>query len=180
MFTGDKAYKVIKFKVPHTVWKQALNPTPVLKSPVTITVPINVQDEDIEDDDNEVEDDIEQEIEDQIPPVAEVVVETANATVLQEPVSVVSTTAPVTQAPVLQDEVASEAPAGGVPGQVVRFPCACRNRQCGCCTGALMDRFRMKACGNITFVPEDFVFDVRMSINNNTVVRRRVSGENEY
>lgn len=106
--------------------------------------------------------------------------ETANATqVLQEPVPAVSTPAPVTQAPLLQDEVADEQPAGGVPGQVVRFPCQCRNRQCGCCTGALLDRIRMKTCGNITFVPEDFIFDVRMTVNDNTVVRRRVSGENE-
>lgn len=172
---------MIKFKVPQTVWRQALHPTPVLKSPVTITVPINVQDENIEDDD-EIEDEVEDEIDNEIPSVADTVVETANVTqALEDPVAVVSTAAPVvTQSPVLQDEVASQQPAQEVPGQVIRFPCACRNRQCGCCTGALMDRFRMKACGNITFVPEDFVFDVRMSINNNTVVRRRVSGENGH
>ncbi|KAJ8735424.1 hypothetical protein PYW07_007044 [Mythimna separata] len=174
---GDKPYKVIKFKVPHSVWKQALNPTPVLKSPVTITVPINVQDEDIEDDSEIEEDEVVDEIETEAPPVLDTVVETANVTqVLQDPVQAVSTAAPAaTQSPVLQDGVAGQQPSQGVPGQVTRFPCACRSRQCGCCTGALMDRFRMKACGNITFVPEDFVFDVRMSINNNTVVRRRVS-----
>ncbi|XP_063616664.1 uncharacterized protein LOC134789909 [Cydia splendana] len=41
-----------------------------------------------------------------------------------------------------------------------------------------MERFRMKTCGNISFVPEDFVFDVRMSVNNRTVLRRRVSADN--
>lgn len=64
-----------------------------------------------------------------------------------------------------------------VVGQVIRFPCSCISGQCGCCTGAILERFKMKTCGNISFVPEDFVFDVRLSVNNNTVVRRRVSGK---
>ncbi|PZC85705.1 hypothetical protein B5X24_HaOG215975 [Helicoverpa armigera] len=172
--SGDKAYKVIKIKVPQTIWRQALHPTPVLKSPVTITVPINVQDENVEEDDDFIED----EIEDEVPTVTEaVVVQNTNVTqVLQDPAPVVSTAAPiVTQSPVLQDEVVTQQPTQSVSGQVIRFPCACRSRQCGCCTGAILERIRMKACGNITFVPEDFVFDVRMTVNNNTVVRRRVS-----
>ncbi|XP_063357951.1 uncharacterized protein LOC134647530 [Cydia amplana] len=41
-----------------------------------------------------------------------------------------------------------------------------------------MERFRMKTCGNISFVPEDFVFDLRMSVNNRTVLRQRVSADN--
>ncbi|CAD0194681.1 unnamed protein product [Chrysodeixis includens] len=171
---GDKAYKVINFKVPLSVWRQALQPTPVLKSPITITVPINVQGDDY---DNEIEDEEENE---EIPEIPEETVEAVSEpAALQEPVAVApvaSTPTPViTQTPVLQDEVASQPAQPAVPGQVIRFPCACRAGQCGCCTGALMDRFRMKTCGNITFVPEDFVFDVRMTINNNTVVRRRVS-----
>ncbi|KAF9423294.1 hypothetical protein HW555_001363 [Spodoptera exigua] len=174
--SGDKAYKVIKFKVPHTIWKQALQPTPVLKSSVTITVPINVQDTEYDEESEDNDNEIEEEIENDVPAVVDTVVQADNATqVLQDPVPVATTAAPVAENPVVQDEVVTQAPAQGVPGQVSRFPCTCRNRQCGCCTGAIMDRFRMKACGNITFVPEDFVFDVRMTINNNTVVRRRVS-----
>lgn len=137
-------------------------------------MPINVQDDNVEEDDDFIED----EIEDEVPTVTDaVVVQNTNVTqVLQDPAPVVSTAAPiVTQSPVLQDQVVTQQPTQDVPGQVIRFPCACRSRQCGCCTGAILERIRMKACGNITFVPEDFVFDVRMTVNNNTVVRRRVS-----
>lgn len=150
-----------------------MQPTPVLKSAVTITVPINVQ---AEDGANEIEDEIEEE-----EPIADIVDDNTSVTeVLQDPVPVVSSTAApvVSENPILQDDVISQEPTQDVPGQVIRFPCQCRSRQCGCCTGAIMERIRMKACGNISFIPEDFVFDVRMTINNNTVVRRRVSGEN--
>lgn len=150
---------MIDFKIPLPVWRQAINPTPVLKSPVTIVVPIHVNDQH-----NDVEDDTY---------VDEVTEENvvANVTAVEDEPVVITTQAPVsvTQEPV-QDPPQ-------VTGQVTRFPCSCIEGQCGCCTGAILQRFNMKACGNITFVPEDFAFDVKLNVNNNTVGHRRVSGE---
>nr|XP_034833521.1 uncharacterized protein LOC117990167 [Maniola hyperantus] len=162
-------YGILNVKVPQALWQQALNPTPVLKSPVTITVPIHVAAEE----ENEVE---ENEIENVVNDGTEVSVSVDNTLINDEPVTSV-TVAPVTTvspSPVLQDGL-PEQPVQEVTGQVIRFPCTCNDGQCGCCTGAMMERFRMKACGNISFVPEDFVFDVKLTMNNNTVVRRRVS-----
>lgn len=81
------------------------------------------------------------------------------------------------QDPVPIDDDAEFSNNTNVVGQVIRFPCSCVSGQCGCCTGTLLQTMNMKACGNISFVPEDFVFDVRLSVNNRTMVRRRVSGE---
>ncbi|CAH2239527.1 jg21531 [Pararge aegeria aegeria] len=166
----DRPYSVLNIKVPSAVWHQALNPTPVFKSAVTVTVPIHVAAEE------------ENEVEDVVNDGTEVSVAVDSTLINDEPISSVSadtevTVSPagtVTQSPVLQDGL-PEQPVQGVTGQVTRFPCTCNDGQCGCCTGAIMDRFRMKACGNISFVPQDFVFDVRLTLNNNTVVRRRVS-----
>ncbi|XP_075970644.1 uncharacterized protein LOC142973015 [Anticarsia gemmatalis] len=163
---GDKPYRVIKFKIPQSVWQQALHPTPVLKSSVTVPITVHVQSNEVEDEVDNADEEVN----------VETVVNDTNVTeVLADPVPVVSDPPPpvVTQKPPLQAEVVTNAPP--VPGQVIRFPCECRNGQCGCCTGALMERFRMKACGNLTFIPEDFVFDVKLNVNNNTVVHRRVS-----
>lgn len=162
----DKLYEEIKFKVPRVVWKQALHPTPVLRSPVTIVLPIYVQQDEENDLDNNEE---EQYIATENVPV--------DATLVQDEQQIIDN-APVAaaQQPTLsvQDDTAPAEPE--VTGQVTRFPCSCVEGQCGCCTGTILERFRMKACGNISFVPEDFVFDVKLNINNNTVVRRRVSG----
>lgn len=157
---------MINIEVPQSIWRQAFKPTPVLRSPVTIVLPVHVPEE------NEVDDEY----------LDEEVVNTtvANDEVLQDEDA---TLAPVTS----EDTVVSEAPISEAPvsdppaqqpveGQVFRFPCSCINGQCGCCTGAFLDRYRMKTCGNLTFIPEDFVFDVRLSVNNNTVVQQRVSG----
>lgn len=170
--------------MPHAVWKQALRPTPpILRSPVTIVLPINIHndenevDEDIEDAEEEIVDNVSvdatlvQDNEQDVPAQDEIVTPTAT---LQDPIVNTPVPAAPTEAPA-QDDVIQD-PQQDVPGQVIKFPCSCLDGQCGCCTGALMERFRMKACGNMTFVPEDFIFDVRLSVNNNTVVRRRVSG----
>lgn len=181
-------YDVVKFQVPHVVWRQALRPTPpILKSPVTITLPINVQDEENEVDD-ELED-AEEEVVDNVSVDASLVDNEEGVPVedeivtptppLQDPIVEAPAPAAPTEAPVVQDEIVEE-PQEDVPGQVTRFPCSCLDGQCGCCTGAIMERFRMKTCGNMTFVPEDFIFDVKLSVNNNTVIRRRVSGNSFY
>ncbi|KPI97547.1 hypothetical protein RR46_07294 [Papilio xuthus] len=166
----DREYDVIDFKVPNSVWKQALHPVPILKSPVTIVLPVQVP----QDYDNE-EDEVDDEVPSPIEPVTTVENDVINEDVIQEVTqSSITTIAAITPAPVEENEV-SDNPVEEIEGQVVRFPCNCVKRQCGCCTGSILERVRMKACGNITFVPEDFIFDVRLSVNNNTVVRRRVS-----
>ncbi|CAK1601796.1 unnamed protein product [Parnassius mnemosyne] len=166
----DREYEVIHFKVPNAIWKQALDPTPILKSPVTIVLPIHVpQDDDNEVLEEEVEDEIQETVEDVTP--ANVNDEVVIQDVTQNPVTTISS---VSQGPI-EENVVNDTPGEQVNGQVVRFPCNCVKRQCGCCTGSILERFSMKACGNITFVPEDFIFDVKLSVNNNTVVRRRVS-----
>lgn len=152
--------------MPQYVWKQALKPTPVLKSPVTIILPVHVPDE------NEVYAEYLDE-------------EVVNTTVTNDEVSEDMNATPtpvIADDNVVNDFPSSEAPVSDPPaqqpvaGQVFRFPCSCKDGQCGCCTGAFLDRYRMKTCGNMTFDPEEFIFDVRLSVNNNTVVRQRVSG----
>lgn len=146
-----------------------MNPTPVLKSAVTITVPVHVPAEE------------ENEIEEVVNDGTEVNISVDSTFVSDEevtpapPVTVAPTAAPVTGSPIFDDGL-PEQPVQQVSGQAIRFPCTCNNGQCGCCTGSILERVRMKACGNISFVPEDFVFDVRLTLNNSTVVRRRVSG----
>ncbi|XP_073958448.1 uncharacterized protein [Choristoneura fumiferana] len=171
ILTNDRSYEVIKFQIPKSIWREALNPTPVLRQQATIVLPIHVAQDDenyIEDD----EDDIEEPTGDneanlvQDAPVVEPIV--------QSEITNAPTVANITEKPLLDEETTTLAPQN-VNGSVFRFPCSCVQGQCGCCTGTIMERFKMKACGNISFVPEDFVFDVRMSVNNRTVVRRRVS-----
>lgn len=162
----DRPYDVINIKVPHYVWKEALKPTPVLKSQVTIVLPVHVSEE------NQVDDEYLDEE------------EVVSSTISNDEVSDVNATPTpiIADDTVVNDNPSSEAPVSDPPvqqpveGQVFRFPCSCKDGTCGCCTGAFLDRYKMRTCGNITFVPEDFVFDVRLSVNNKTVVRQRVSG----
>ncbi|RVE54437.1 hypothetical protein evm_000922 [Chilo suppressalis] len=167
-FEQDKPYDVVNIRVPEALWRRAYQPTPVLKSPVTIVVPIHVA----QDDENVVEDtDYEEAAE--VGSVGESTT-VSNQEILHDPVGTDATVAAdVTQRPIA-DEITTPIP-GQVNGTLFRFPCSCVDGQCGCCTGSILERIRTKACGNITFIPEDFVFDVRLSVNNNTVVRRRVS-----
>ncbi|KAM3967593.1 uncharacterized protein ACR2FA_011144 [Aphomia sociella] len=164
ILTEDRPYEKVDIQIPKSVWRQAFHPTPVLKSPVTIVVPVNVPQ-----DDNEVED-----VADDVTEINEVVETTiVNENIAQEVVE--TTIAPNVTESIVQDEVSNTTESQQVFGQLLRFPCECRSGQCGCCTGAIMERFNTKACGNITFIPEDFVFDVKLSVNNNTMIRRRVS-----
>lgn len=101
-----------------------------------------------------------------------VVSDVTEAAEVSTPVSVSSTIAPIQQD--VLDETTAEPE---VTGQVVRYPCSCIEGQCGCCTGTVLQTMNMKACGNVSFIPEDFVFDVRLSVNNQTMIRRRVSGK---
>lgn len=165
--------------MPAALWKEALQPTPVLKSPVTIVVPVHVpQNDNLDEDDYLLDEPGTEAVTEQ----AEVVASTslpANDPVVQQGEPTQAAEPAVTQPSVVQTEETTTAPEQ-VTGSVIRFPCSCVEGQCGCCTGAILERFRMKACGNITFVPEDFIFDVRLTMNDNTVVRRRVSGSRTF
>lgn len=98
------------------------------------------------------------------------------AAAVSNPVSVSSTIATIQQDVLDENELPTTAEPE-VTGQAIRYPCSCIEGQCGCCTGTILQTMNMKACGNISFVPEDFVFDVRLSVNNQTMIRRRVSGK---
>lgn len=69
-------------------------------------------------------------------------------------------------------------PASPVDLLVNRLPCTCLNGVCGCCTGMLLSAFRSKGCMNITYIPEDFAFEVKMMMNDAVLYRRRMSGRN--
>lgn len=63
------------------------------------------------------------------------------------------------------------------PGiQGLRLPCSCVEGQCGCCTGAILDRFRQKICANFTYEPDDFAITAQMTMNGRVVYRNTVSG----
>lgn len=61
---------------------------------------------------------------------------------------------------------------------VSRIPCSCTNGVCGCCTGLLLQTFNSKGCMNITYIPEEFAFDLKMSMNDRVLYKNRVSGRN--
>ncbi|XP_026679436.1 GATA zinc finger domain-containing protein 4 [Diaphorina citri] len=54
--------------------------------------------------------------------------------------------------------------------------------KCGCCTGRLISNFNInipsRGCLNITYIPEDFEFNVKMTYNDRTLAQRRISGKN--
>ncbi|CAD6201216.1 GSCOCG00000021001-RA-CDS [Cotesia congregata] len=58
--------------------------------------------------------------------------------------------------------------------------CSCSNLTCGCCAGVNLEffNFDQKACSNITMVPEEFAMDFRLIINDNEVMKQRVTGRN--
>ncbi|KAG4068010.1 hypothetical protein HA402_010696 [Bradysia odoriphaga] len=56
--------------------------------------------------------------------------------------------------------------------------CSCQAGVCGCCTGVLLSTFRTKGCMNITYIPEEFAFDVKMIVNDAAMYKTRMSGRN--
>ncbi|XP_053612021.1 uncharacterized protein LOC128676092 isoform X3 [Plodia interpunctella] len=164
----DRSYAPIRFLIPQSIWRKAFKYPPLLKSSVTVVVPIYVPIKDDPENDELDEATIENTVEQTTIPYTTINTtdqltvandtEAANDTIVSE---VITTTEPAT-----------------VAGQLFRFPCSCYKGECGCCSGAILQRFKMKTCGNVTFIPEDFVFDVKLSVNNNTVIHRRVSASN--
>lgn len=76
--------------------------------------------------------------------------------------------------------LAADSPAssiGGGPGSVLvqtaRFPCACEGGICGCCTSF----FQQKGCANIGFLPDEFAFEVKMTMNGNVLAKRKLPGK---
>lgn len=61
---------------------------------------------------------------------------------------------------------------------VSRGPCTCQNGVCGCCTGFLLSAFRSKGCLNLTYIPEDFAFEVKMMMNDAVLYKSKMSGRN--
>ncbi|GJQ68810.1 hypothetical protein Trydic_g5070 [Trypoxylus dichotomus] len=62
--------------------------------------------------------------------------------------------------------------------QQLRLPCSCAEGQCGCCTGMILERFRQKACVNITYEPDDFAITARLTVNNRVLYKNTFSGKN--
>ncbi|VVC34254.1 Domain of unknown function DUF4773 [Cinara cedri] len=66
--------------------------------------------------------------------------------------------------------------------RAITYPCKCEESQCSCCSGNLLENFnlnfRQRICTNISYVPEDFEFNVRILFNDYTIYNRVVSGRN--
>lgn len=57
-----------------------------------------------------------------------------------------------------------------------QLPCTCQDGLCGCCTSLLLSAFQSKGCMNITYVPEEKMFEVKMMINDAVWYKTRMSG----
>ncbi|XP_008560760.2 uncharacterized protein LOC103580689 [Microplitis demolitor] len=58
--------------------------------------------------------------------------------------------------------------------------CNCNNLTCGCCAGVNLEffNFDQKACSNITLIPEEFAMDFHLIVNDNEVLKQRITGKN--
>lgn len=103
--------------------------------------------------------------------------EEVSDTVLEAPQAIEPQAAPV---PLASGQAEGVSPlgsgGGGSPGSVLvqtaRFPCTCNEGICGCCTSF----FSQKGCANIGFLPEEFAFEVKMTMNDRVLARRKLPG----
>lgn len=58
----------------------------------------------------------------------------------------------------------------------VKLPCSCKGRECGCCTGLVLERFRQKACFNTTYDPDEFQVNAAITLNNRVLYKNSISG----
>ncbi|XP_034939388.1 uncharacterized protein [Chelonus insularis] len=72
-----------------------------------------------------------------------------------------------------------------LPGYPLRFisnfnGCNCNGLTCGCCAGIRLNllNFDRKVCTNITIVPEEFAVDFIIHIDDQEVIKQRVTGKN--
>lgn len=56
-------------------------------------------------------------------------------------------------------------------------PCQCLGGICGCCSRILYDRWKQKACVNITYDPDEFSFTAHILMNDRILYTRTVSGK---
>lgn len=59
-----------------------------------------------------------------------------------------------------------------------KVPCDCDKGICGCCTGMFITALRQLGCVNITYLPEEFSFELKMIMNNAVLYKSRVTGRN--
>lgn len=64
--------------------------------------------------------------------------------------------------------------------QNARLPCSCYQRQCGCCTGVLLEAFSQKACMNFTYEPDDFSIGASMTFNGRILYKNTFSGKERF
>ncbi|KAL3289540.1 hypothetical protein HHI36_022957 [Cryptolaemus montrouzieri] len=58
--------------------------------------------------------------------------------------------------------------------------CSCQELTCGCCLGINMNQFNFnrEGCINFSYRPEEFVIDMNMILNNESVYQNSISGRN--
>ncbi|XP_014272977.1 uncharacterized protein [Halyomorpha halys] len=106
------------------------------------------------------------------------------------PVTIVLTSKPATQAPLVSTtsvQPSTTARPSTTVAPVVsttsrRFPCQCQEGTCLCCTGYLLNRFnvttRNKACLSVQYEPDEFEFNFKLLFNNRQLYQNRISGKN--
>lgn len=55
-------------------------------------------------------------------------------------------------------------------------PCHCLSGVCSCCTGILLDLLKTNGCMNVTYIPEEFAFELKMMINDRVLYKNTVTG----
>lgn len=59
-------------------------------------------------------------------------------------------------------------------------PCQCSGGICGCCSRILYERWKQKACVNITYDPDEFSFTANIMMNDRVLYTRTVSGKSNF
>ncbi|XP_001608146.1 uncharacterized protein LOC100114629 [Nasonia vitripennis] len=57
-------------------------------------------------------------------------------------------------------------------------PCTCGQGVCSCCSKILMNFWKQRACVNVTYDPDEFAFTAKLSMNEQLLFTRTVSGKN--
>lgn len=101
-------------------------------------------------------------------PASEVTLGDGNVPAIQAPIAAVVPSTPVaavipttTRRPLLQG---------------IRLPCQCANGHCGCCSGMILERFKQKACMNLTYDADETAVTASMSMNERVLYKNTISG----
>ncbi|KAJ8686174.1 hypothetical protein QAD02_021968 [Eretmocerus hayati] len=57
-------------------------------------------------------------------------------------------------------------------------PCKCALGVCSCCSRVLLNFWKQRACVNVTYDPDEFAFTAKLSMNDQLLFKRTVSGKN--